>query len=392
MTELNIQEIEKREQEQGLRRPIRVLYVVDSTAPSYANKQLVRLLGQFGRMQLKAAVASIEVYGQAVEKIQGKNVPVVSLEVEKGKREGLGQRLGALLRLRSLIQHNNPQVLHLIGDHARTLGVLGASASANLPVLAETLPETRRGIWGRALDGAGWLFAPRPRFAFLDHDQRMSALKRFGRLKYTSVVGHGIDSAAAVTAPLVDFQELSAGVFDIGMKVPQGQCEAVREMLEAFRIFLGHCPKARLILIGDPQEVNVEPWVSDLGLGEQVVKMPLPQEPGSLLGRLHVLWAHSRDFPEQEIVLQAMAIGLPVIIDHTTGLAQDIREIGGAIMRDGAWPRQFAEATRELMNDPKLKENVGHAGKILVKERHKFKDYAETIRSLYAQMVYGKDV
>ena len=80
MTDLDVREFERREAEAGLRRPVRVLYVVDHTQPSAANKQLVRWLGQFRRMQLKAAVACLDAYGDAVEKIQGKNVPVVSIE------------------------------------------------------------------------------------------------------------------------------------------------------------------------------------------------------------------------------------------------------------------------------------------------------------------------
>lgn len=392
MTELNLEEIKAREAENGLRRPVRILYVLDGTQPSYGHKQLVRLLGQFTRMQLRAAVASIENYGDAVEKIQGKNVPVVSLELDPAKSEKLSERLGALMRLRTFIAHNNPEVLHLIGDNARSLGVLAASSFRSLPVVCSTRPHGRRSISSRFLDAMGSMIANRPVHLFLDTDELKLAEGRLGDQSPYEVIGHGIDFAAAQTAPLLDFEVLPPGTFDIGMPVSTVRCQAIREGLSAFKVFLGHCPQARLILFGDVKELDIEPWATDLGVADQVLSLPLPQEPGALLGRLNVLWAHDEVLPDQEMILQAMAIGLPVVVDHTTGLADGIREIGGAMMRDGAWPQQFAEATRDFMNDATLAQNVGNAGKALVKARFRFRTQAEKLRSIYARLVHGADV
>lgn len=102
--------------------------------------------------------------------------------------------------------------------------------------------------------------------------------------------------------------------------------------------------------------------------------------------RMNVLWMHGSPWPQTSTILKAMCAGVPVVCDDTTPLAGHIREIGGALMCDGGWPRQFAEATRELSEDGKLSDAVALAGQEVVKRYHPFDLWSESLRDFYQEM------
>jgi len=57
-------------------------------------------------------------------------------------------------------------------------------------------------------------------------------------------------------------------------------------------------------------------------------------------------------------VLEAMAAGLPVIISHTTGVGEVVRNVVRVEAND---PAQLADATERLMNDARLRATLGRA-------------------------------
>ncbi|MEZ6197652.1 MAG: hypothetical protein R3F20_18310 [Planctomycetota bacterium] len=169
----------------------------------------------------------------------------------------------------------------------------------------------------------------------------------------------------------------------IGCVTPRGSAAALREMLEAFRAFGALDPGATLIVLAEPERAPLAPWTERLGLEDRVQRRPLGVDPGVALQDLDQLWLHGGPEPDPRLALMAMARGIPVVIDHVTSLAPGIREIGGALMRDGAWPRQFAEAARELVESEDLRAAVSRAGPILVAERHARGAYLDRLAAAF---------
>ncbi|MCB9833272.1 MAG: glycosyltransferase family 4 protein [Planctomycetes bacterium] len=369
-------------------RPVKVLHLVDDTERGPRSARLAALLARLQRLQVRSLVISIDDYGAATEKIQARSVTVVSLEAPRDRRGSMVENLGALLRLRPLLRRAEPDLIQAWGPRAERMARL-LVAGRRLPLLATGLPAAPAGAAGRLGQLALDLVLPEPPRLLADHDEALLLDETRCVRAPVRVIGAGIDLAAVRSAPALGLEELPTGPLRIGLPVRPGHGRSLRSMLEAFRPLAALRADLRLVVIGEPGTVELRPWVEDLGLAGRVELRSWPQEPAALLRRLDLLWAHDRPRPDQGTILTAMAIGVPVVCDHDTGLGGDIREIGGALMRDARWPRQFAEATRELLDDDGLRAAVARAGRILVEERHGLERQAESLRRVYDELLDG---
>lgn len=370
-------------------RAVRVLYVVDDTAPAPRIGWLSSLLKRLNRMQLNAAVVSLASHGDGTERIQGQDVPVVSLESD---RSGLVEWSRCILGVRALVRRHRPDVVHLIGPRVRVAGLLGAAVRRETKIVASHVTSGfNRGFAHLCERGATRLVAV-PLVVVEDRD-RLAAWRARpeGSRAPAAVIGHGIDLSAARSTTLVGEDVLPLGHL-VGAHVAPGRSDDLHRLLEAFRIYRRHRPDARLVVLGSPDAMPVAPWSRDLGVDDSITYVSLPFMSASVLRRLAMLWVHGTPTPDQGAILEAMSVGVPVICDATTGLAPSIREIGGALMRDGSWPRQFAEAARELERDPELARCVGAAGRIVADRHAPLWRQAECLRAVYGWLAHGEPI
>ncbi|HGY92892.1 MAG TPA: hypothetical protein ENK43_17140 [Planctomycetes bacterium] len=370
-----------------IRPPVRVLYVLDRTPRDRPTMDLVKRLGRLGRMQFHAAAVVLEPHGPGTEKIQGKNVRVVSLEArDQAGVSGFAADVKAILGLRSVVAKFDPDVVHAIGPRSLVIVGLAQTSFPRIPVVIEGIEAGRnrgfRGIFEKLArrsltapviaqtDGDAW---DRPWLAWAPEDARIQ-------------MGHGIDLAAARSAPLLGPEELPLERRYLGLVLNPGETSALRPMLEAFRVVAADEPDLDLIVLTEGAAICSARWEEDLGLRGRILFREPPAEWASLVRRLEVLWVHGRPRPSQRAILEGMVVGVPVVCDHTTGLRPRIETLGGALMRDGQWPRQFAEATRELLESDPLRTSVGAAGKKLVEMEFPMAAHAERWRDLYEKL------
>ncbi len=387
MAEVETQAQEGAQPTGRIRPPVRVLYVLDRTPRDRSTMDLVKRLGRLGRMQFHAAAVVLEPHGPGTEKIQGKNVRVVSLEArDRAGVSGFAADVKAILGLRSVVAKFDPDVVHAIGPRSLVIVGLAQTSFPRTPVVIEGLEARRnrgfRGIFEKLArrsltapiiaqtDGDAW---DRPWLAWAPEDAKIH-------------MGHGIDLSAARSAPLLGPDDLPLERRYLGLVLNPGEVGALRPMLEAFRVVAADEPDLDLVVFTDGAVISSARWEEDLDLRGRVRFLEPPAEWASLVRRLEVLWVHGRPRPSQRAILEGMAVGVPVVCDPTTGLRPRIETLGGALMRDGHWPDQFAEATRELLASQQLRASVGAAGKKLVEMEFPMAAHAERWRDLYEKL------
>lgn len=110
-----------------------------------------------------------------------------------------------------------------------------------------------------------------------------------------------------------------------------------------------------------------------------------PLEPGQTTARMehagiYVLPAVDEPYPMS--VLEAMAVGLPVVITDSCGLAPIIRSTGSGIVVDDSVDSLTA-AVRMLLDDSELARSMGSAGARTARERFGMPKIAETLEAAY---------
>lgn len=111
-----------------------------------------------------------------------------------------------------------------------------------------------------------------------------------------------------------------------------------------------------------------------------------PAAVSARLGLAGIYVLPSIDEPYPMSVLEAMAVGRPIVVTESCGLADVIRETGCGVVVDESKSRLKA-AIGELIADPVRARDMGRRAAIVARERFSMDAIGERLESLYAPMV-----
>jgi glycosyltransferase involved in cell wall biosynthesis len=162
-------------------------------------------------------------------------------------------------------------------------------------------------------------------------------------------------------------------------------------LLQAFRMVLDAVPDARLTLAGDGwQRMELESIASNLGLSDNVDFLGwVPNH------RLHEILANSTvsitcSVPLHGVeegssisILEAMALGVPVIATWVGGSREVVRDKATGILIPPADPAAIRDAILSLWNDADYSANIAQAGKAFVWEHRTWKTIADIYHDIY---------
>jgi len=159
----------------------------------------------------------------------------------------------------------------------------------------------------------------------------------------------------------VEDDELLVGF--VGRLVSQ---KAPHVLLHAFAEVARELPHARLVMVGDgPLRADLEKLAVELGLGAMVLWLG-ERDAREVLGALDVFALASRKEGLPYVVLEAMAVGLPVVATASSGVESLIEQgVNGSIVAtdDAA---AFARALLEIGRDDACRRAMGEASLRLV--------------------------
>lgn len=216
--------------------------------------------------------------------------------------------------------------------------------------------------------------------------------RRFGyRLPRVVEVPNGIDledlvpPAGAALSPAIA-RELERGV-DLLFLGRVSWKKGLDRLLPA----LPKLPGVRLVVAGNDEEALIPRLAAqarELGVAERVrfVGPVAGADKAALLAaaRCFVLPSYSENFGNA--VLEAMAVGLPVVVTPEVGLAATVAEVdAGRVVP--AEPEAWSEALRELLGDAALRAELGRRGAQVARERFGWDAIGARIAAIYREIV-----
>ncbi|MEA5456989.1 glycosyltransferase [Sinomonas sp. JGH33] len=170
-------------------------------------------------------------------------------------------------------------------------------------------------------------------------------------------------------------------------KRPRSFVEAAQIVSEAF-------PRATFSIVG-PDE-GEEPAVRELALrfdpSGTRIRLEGAVSPDQSTERMrqssiYVLPSANEPFPMS--VLEAMAIGLPVIISEDCGLSDAVRSAGAGLVVDGS-TRSVADAMLQLLGDADRRRSLGENARRLVFDRFSMPAIAEQLEEIYLEATMAR--
>ncbi len=126
-------------------------------------------------------------------------------------------------------------------------------------------------------------------------------------------------------------------------------------LIEALGLLRRRVPEAELVLVGDgPQRADLEALAEQRGLTGRVRFYGAKRDALSLIGAANVLAQPSLREALGTTVLEAMALGTPVVATRTGGLAELLADGAGLLVTPGD-PWDLAEALERVLTDPLLR-------------------------------------
>lgn len=163
-------------------------------------------------------------------------------------------------------------------------------------------------------------------------------------------------------------------------KRPTAFVEAARRLGASF-------PDVRFRLVGpdEGEGGSVDQLIQDAGAGANIAWEGAigPDAVTARMARASVYVLPSVDEPYPMSVLEAMSLGLPVVITDSCGLAPLVRESGSGIVVDDSLDA-LTGAVRRLLDEPEEAAAMGRAGKNLTRQSLDMAAVARELISAYA--------
>ena len=204
-----------------------------------------------------------------------------------------------------------------------------------------------------------------------------------------AVIGNALPAEAFTAAPAV--LPKRPGVLRVGM---------VARMNHRYKNHSGflriaaqlhqRMPDAEFVLIGDgPLRQQLESEASSLGLGASAIFLGDRQDMPAVLASLDVAVLTSDSESLSNVILEAMAAGLPVVAFSVGGNSELVNDRRGALVAAGN-ENDFANAIQSLLSDAHLREHQGSNARRFVEENFSLDRVRSRYEDLYLALLEKK--
>lgn len=163
--------------------------------------------------------------------------------------------------------------------------------------------------------------------------------------------------------------------------------KGIPSLLQAMVIVRKRIADVRLIIVGTgPLENKLREMTTSLGLNSNVHFVGFKENVFEILGQMNVFVLPSRTEACPIVVLEAMAMGLPVVASHVGGIPELVRDSETGILFPYNNPTKMAEALIDLLQDKEKAKMMGKKGKEIAFEEFHPSKFVNRLQDLYLQL------
>ena len=153
---------------------------------------------------------------------------------------------------------------------------------------------------------------------------------------------------------------------------------------------LRRMPNVEFVLVGDgPLRAELESEGRSLGLGDSLIFLGDRQDIPAILASLDVAVNTSDSESLSNVILEAMAAGLPAVAYNVGGNSELLNHERGALIPAGD-ETNFADVVRKLLCDPALREQLGRNARNFALEHFSLEKVRRQYADLYVNLLNKK--
>jgi glycosyltransferase involved in cell wall biosynthesis len=200
-----------------------------------------------------------------------------------------------------------------------------------------------------------------------------------------TVIHSGVEAGTEITAPpVLDPQHVPV----VGTAGPLEAVKGLPFFLGAAQRVLATGRDVEFVVAGaGPEEGNLRRLVRDLGISEHVTFVPNLSEFSSSLAAMDVYCLPSLRQGLGTIMLEAMALGKPVIASGVGGVYSVLRDNENGLLVPPSDSASLAEKILDLLDDPLRARAMGQAGRRLVQQEFAVEKMVQQTTTLYREVL-----
>jgi glycosyltransferase involved in cell wall biosynthesis len=169
------------------------------------------------------------------------------------------------------------------------------------------------------------------------------------------------------------------------------QVKRFSDIIEALKIL--DLPQVKLLLVGDgPDWGSMKLLVHKLGLEERVIFLGQQANPHPYFAIMNIFCIASAQEGFGLVAVEAMMHSLPVIATQVGGLKDIVQDGRTGYLVPSFSPVTIAEKIRVLIENPRLKQQMGGEGRIRALNNYSADRYGREVERLYLKLLRSKGI
>jgi glycosyltransferase involved in cell wall biosynthesis len=369
---------------------IRVCHLITGLEVGGAETSLVRLLSGIDRGRFEHSVVSLTTAGSLGREIQRLGIPLFTAGLARGRLP-----FGTIPRVVAALRSASPHVLQTWMYHADLAGY-AATRFLRIPALvwnvrASDVDMTRYGMLSTLVGHACAVFSEWPDAIVVNSE---SGRQHHARLGYRPprwvVIPNGIDAAefrpsATARADVRRELGLSEATLLVGLVARFDPIKNHRMFVQAAGAVARLHREAHFVMVGNevtPRNLLLAQWIEEAGIRDRVALLGSRDDVARIDAALDVatLASHSEGFPN--VVAEAMACGVPVVVTDVGAASAIVGDTGIVVP-----PRDLIQFTnaidRLLAEGAEARQIRGEAARLRIQSEYNLTSAVGQYEALY---------
>lgn len=371
----------------------RLMLFTDSFRHGGTEGQFVKAVRLLHRDKYDVTVGCLQRQGPLLDQITALGFPLV--EFPLNSLHNL-RTAGLFARLIRYLRKNQIDLLHAF-DFYTTVFAVPAARLAGVPVVLASRRELAqlRGTWQRR----AFTMACRMATRVVVNSRAAQASLQNGHISHGRfVIVHNCVNLEALR-PGVAAQEVRRrlGIPETapvaGLTANLRPEKDIATFVRAAAQVNAALPEARFVVIGEGAErPALESLAGELGMREKIFFVGDRRDVGDLVNALDVfvLCSRSESFPN--VILEAMALGLPVVATNVGGVPELVENGASGCLVPPGDPAAIAQRLLELFRNSEMRRGMGEAGRLRVEREFTPLHMRQKLEHLYDSLLAEKKV